>query len=484
MSRHSCPSRAGAVALASGLRTAALCLAGFGLVGLGNPAAATAQASRCDLRIQAPSRTSVGVPGGRGIYTTHLGGGTVTLACGTAVMTGDSAVHYETDQRAEMIGSVSYRDPTRTLSSNRLTYYETTGQVVATGDVKLVRLSTGARLNGPRVDFYRGAVPGGITRATGRPHLTIPPEQPGAESIEVDADVTELIGEAEAFARGNVVIGRSDFQATADSARFTALLGQLYGRPVIRARAIELVGDSIQTTFAAGNLDRVHAFGDASARGESIELDAPRIFVDVGVEDVERIEAFGDGRSLGGSTEFVIAGDSLDFAFTGGEVDSVSAVGRARAFQLATARDSGADLREPPAEVSDDQSWIEGDSIRAWFDPPRPPAAGGTGNPRIRRLRSLGDARSFFAAVRDSTQESRASRNYIIGESIDIGFLDGEPDAVTAIQAIGVFLEPGQGRPARAASRPGAPRPGGAAQQQPGGAQQAPPDERESEEPS
>jgi hypothetical protein len=275
--------------------------------------------------------------------------------------------------------------------------------------------------------------------------MIIPPEQPGAESIEVDADTTEFIGDTEAVARGNVVIGRSDFQATADSARFTALLGQLYGRPVIRARAIELEGDSIQTTFGAGTLDRVHAFGDARARGESIELDAPRIFVDVGAEDVERIEAFGEGRSLGGSTEFVIAGDSLDFAFTGGEVDSVSAVGASRAFQLATARDSATALREPAAEVSDESSWIEGDSIRAWFDPPRPPGAGGTGNPRIRRLRSLGDARSFFAAVRDSVQDPRASRNYIIGESIDIGFVEGEPDAVTALQAIGVFLEPGDG---------------------------------------
>lgn len=432
------------------MSTAAFCLAGFSLAALGCPASASAQASRCDLRIQAPSRTSVGVPGGRGIYTTHLGGGTVTLACGTAVMTGDSAIHYETDQRAEMIGSVSYRDTTRTLSSNRLTYYEPTGQVVATGDVRLVRLSTGARLDGPRADFFRGAVSGGRTRATERPHLTIPPEQPGAESIEVDADVIDLLGDSEAVARGEVVIGRSDFEATADSARFTALLGQLYGRPVIRARAIELVGDSIQTTFAAGSLDRVHAFGDASARGEAIELDAPRIFVDVGVENVERIEAFGDGRALGGSTEFVIAGDSLDFAFTGGDVDSVSAVGNSRAFQLATARDSAAGLREPPAEVSDEQSWIEGDSIRAWFDPPGPPPAGGTGNPRIRRLRSLGSARSFFAAVRDSTRETRASRNYIIGESIDIGFLGGEPETVTAIQAIGLFLEPGQGQPAAA----------------------------------
>lgn len=426
-------------------------MAALSLAVLGSPPSASAQASRCDLKIQAPNRTSVGAPGGRGIYTTHLGGGTVTLACGTAVMTGDSAVQFETEQRAEMIGSVTYRDTTRTLSSNRLTYYEKTGQVVATGNVKLVRLSTGARLEGPRVDFYRGAVAGGRTRATGRPHLIIPPEQPGGESIEVDADVTELLGEAEAFARGDVVIGRSDFEATADSARFTALLGQLYGRPVIRARAIDLVGDSIRTTFAAGDLDRVHAFGDARAQGESIELEAPRIFVDVGLEDVERIEAFGDGRSVGGSAEFIIAGDSLDFAFAGGDIDSVSAVGSSRAFQLATARDSAAGLVEPPAEVSDDRSWIEGDSIRAWFALPRPGAAGETGNQEIRRLRALGSARSYFAAVRDSAQDQRASRNYIIGESIDIGFLDGEPDTVTAGQAIGVFLEPGAARPTGAA---------------------------------
>lgn len=422
-------------------RSASILCAGACVVGLTAPDPAAAQ-QRCNLQINAPVRNSVAAPDAGGAYTHHLGGGTIRLRCGGAVMTGDSAVHYEAEERAEMIGNVSYRDTTRTLSARRLDYFERSSRVVATGDVELVRLSSGAELRGPRVTFLRGIGPESQTLATGRPHMTVPPQRgaaSGAEPVEVDADTTEFIGEELALARGDVVIERSDFDATADSARFEGELGRLYGRPRLTAEGAQMEGDSIHAVLADEGIERLHAFGSARVTSESVRLAGDEIEVRWSDGAITRIEVFGDDRSLAAGESFVVAGDSLDVAFTAGRPDSVTAVGDARTFQLETEIDSGVPLTEPTADVSGEGSWIRGDSVRVWLDPA---AAAGARDADIRRLRAVGDARSYFAAVRDSARTARASRNYILGSFVDIRFEDGEPIDVTAEQAIGVYLDP------------------------------------------
>lgn len=399
---------------------------------------------RCNLQINAPVRNSVASEEAGGGYTHYLGGGTIRLRCGTAVMTGDSAVHHEAEERAEMIGDVSYRDTIRTLSARRLDYYEANSRVVATGDVELVRLSSGARLRGPRVTFLRGLGAQGRTLATGRPHMTVPPRPGGAaggEPVEVDADETEFVGEDLALARGNVVIARSDFDATADSARFESDLGRLYGRPQLTAQGARMEGDSIHARLAEDGIERIRAFGNARVAGQSVRMAGEEIEVRWAAGEIARIEVFGAERSLAGGEAFLVAGDSLDVAFTTGRPDSVTAVGTARTFQLETELDPGAPLSEPAADLSRGKSWVQGDSVRAWFD--LAPAREDAGREAsIRRLKAIGDARSYSAAVRDTTRSPRESRNYILGAAVDIRFEDGEPVGVTAEQAIGVFLEP------------------------------------------
>lgn len=395
---------------------------------------------RCNLQINAPVRNSVASDEAGGAYTHYLGGGTIRLRCGGAVMTGDSAVHHEAEERAEMIGDVSYRDTIRTLSARRLDYHEANSRVVATGDVELVRLSSGARLRGPRVTFLRGLGARGRTLATGRPHMTVPPRA-GGEPVEVDADETEFVGEDLALARGNVVITRSDFDATADSARFESELGRLYGRPQLTAQGARMEGDSIHARLAEEGIERIRAFGNARVAGESVRMAGEEIEVRWAAGEIARIEVFGAERSLAGGEAFLVAGDSLDVAFTTGRPDSVTAVGTARTFQLESELDPGAPLSEPAADLSPGTSWVQGDSVRAWFEPA--PARGDAGREaNIRRLKAVGDARSYFAAVRDTARSPRESRNYILGATVDIHFEDGEPVGVTADQAIGVFLEP------------------------------------------
>lgn len=409
--------------------------------GLAAASPAAAQ-QRCNLQINAPVRNSVAAEGAGGAYTHYLGGGTIRLRCGGAVMTGDSAVHYEAEERAEMIGNVSYRDTTRTLSARRLDYFERSSRVVATGDVELVRLSSGAELRGPRVTFLRGLGPESRTLATGRPHMTVPPERgagSGGEPIEVDADTTEFIGEDLALARGDVVIEGSDFDATADSARFEGELGRLYGRPQLTAEGARMEGDSIHALLADEGLERLHAFGSARVTSESVRMAGSEIEVRWSEGAIARIEVFGPDRSLAAGESFIVAGDSLDVAFTAGRPDSVTAVGAARTFQLETEIDSGVPLTEPTADLSGGASWVRGDSVRVWLESAG--AAGGA-SANIRRLRAIGEARSYFAAVRDSARTTRQSRNYILGSSVDIRFDAGDPVDVTAEQAIGVYLDP------------------------------------------
>ncbi|MFW6089486.1 MAG: hypothetical protein ACODAB_07025, partial [Gemmatimonadota bacterium] len=324
----------------------------------------------------------------------------------------------------------------------------------------------------PRVSFFRAGAGGGVGRtlATGRPHMVMPPESRAGPPIEVDADEAEFLGDTVASARGDVTIHRPDFEATADSARFAGETGRLFGRPVVTARGMRLEGDSIHAGLASAGVDRLHAFGAARGEGETVELEAEEIliFTSSAEDEVERIEAYGD-RALARARAFLIAGDSIDMQFAAGRLDSVTATGVARSFQLAETygadaaevdTDGGDDegggeamaaLVEPETSLADDANWIEGDTIRAWFEARRGAAsdsaagAGDEDSASIRRLLAHGAARSYFAAVRDTAKSERPSRNYIIGERIDIRFADGEPAEVTADQAIGVFLEPSDG---------------------------------------
>ena len=442
------------------------------------PEAAPAQGvNRCPINIRrAGTRVERPDPEQAGAIKAFIGG-PVTVTCGDATMTGDSAEWRQVAETALMIGNVRYRDTTRTLSSNQLTFYGARDEVVATGDVRLVRTANRATLEGPRVSFTRTPFAGARTVATGRPRMTLPATRGGGSGPEtvVDADMAEFVGESEASARGNVEMIRGDITATAERAQFSEVQARavMYDSAVIRGQGFDLTGDSIVAGFELGELRSIHAFEEATASGERFRLAADQIRARLTADQVDVIWAFGEGRSLASSAEFTLAGDSIEFAFREGAADSVSAVGTAAAEQTppgtppqaAVPGDPLADdtaaaavsrpdlplgLNEPSLGLDPAASWIAGDTVRAWFEPdPSVPAGpaeedGGAGNARIKRLRALGDARSFFAAVRDTARSGEASRNYLLGSTIQIDFEAGEPKQLTGTDAIGVYLEPAE----------------------------------------
>ena len=390
-------------------------------------------------------------------------------------MSGDSAVWRQVEETGLMIGNVRYRDTTRTLNSERLTFYGARDEVVATEDVRLVRIANGAKLEGPRVSFTRTPFVGSRTVATGRPRMTLPATRTGrgaGPETVVDADVAEFVGESEASASGEVVMTRGAIRATAARASFseTAARAVLYEDAVISGEGFDLSGDSISAGFEFGEIRSIHAFEQATASGQRFRLLADQIRARLEGDQVEMIWAFGEGRSLASSARLTLAGDSIEFAFMDGVADSVSAVGAAAAEQETGPTDpltaspgpvaipgeiqaegdslveAASDLVEPALGIAPGSSWIAGDTVRAWFEPDPTvivdPASQESGNARIRRLRALGGARSFFAAVRDSTRSLDPSRNYLLGSTIQIDFEGGEPQTLSGTDAIGVYLEP------------------------------------------
>jgi hypothetical protein len=298
----------------------------------------------------------------------------------------------------------------------------------------------------------------------------------------VDADVAEFVGESEATASGDVVMTRGAIRATAARASFseTAARAVMYDGAVISGEGFDLTGDSISAGFEYGEMRSIHAFEEATASGERFRLRADQIRARLAGDQVEMIWAFGDGRSLASSGRLTLAGDSIEFAFIEGLADSVSAVGTAAAEQemegaappemegaappaspvdtslvpapipgeADTLAEARVDLVEPDLGIDPGSSWIAGDTVRAWFEPDPEaavdPASAEEGRARIRRLRAIGAARSFFAAVRDSIRSRDPSRNYLLGGTIQIDFVDGEPQTLSGTDAIGVYLEPAE----------------------------------------
>jgi len=422
-------------------------------------------------------------------YVTHVWGG-MRWTCGTAVMTADSAVRYDLERRVEMFGDVRYRDTIRTLESDRLDFFEDEDRMIAIGNVLLTRLTSGSTLRGPHVTFLRAV--SGIaerTAATGRPHMVLLPE-PDREGqpVDVDADRVDMFGERVSWAWGSVVIQRPDVYAEADSAFFDMDGGQgiLYGSAFARREDLELEGDSIRLAFSEEKLEEVRALGAGRALGEEFEIVAEEIRAHLENSELDAVWAFGPGRSIAASGSYVLGADSLRIIATAGRLDTIIAVGQGSAIEV-----ENPDLSAGEPETREDGNWVVGDTLFIVFAPPPlpeeehvstpagetpdegeraesvvsgegapaepaqaerapaapPDSADSAGRQEIESLLAIGAARSLYLVQQESEPNAPPSRNYLIGERIEVEFVDGKARRVRAERAIGVYLEPGAAPP-------------------------------------
>ena len=169
------------------------------------------------------------------------------------------------------------------------------------------------------------------------------------------------------------------------------------------------------------------------------------VVAEIAAGQVERLWSFGTGRSIAASGTFQLAGDSIEFSLTAGRIDSIASVGTASSVETA-AYVPGAPLAEAEKGLDPGSNWLTGDTIRAYFAVPQADSLmpQSVADPTPERLLALGSARSFYASVRDSTRSAAPSRNYLLGNRIEVLFEDGEPSQVIAKDAIGIYLEPSE----------------------------------------
>jgi hypothetical protein len=346
-------------------------------------------------------------------------------------------------------------------------------------------------MTGPRADYLR-AVPGlrsrAQLRATSRPHITLvqmdttapglrpggaatpaPTTPPGTQAgtapatkpdtTIVDANTVFMDGDSLIYASGRVVVTRPDLTATSDSLALdrAAERARFIGKPVMRGsgdRAFTLTGAVIDIYSRERKLERVLSRRDAKVISEDIELTADTLDLRIRNDLLEQAFAFGTRRARAVSTAQDMTADSIEILMPGQRIREVRASGTAFAQS------------EPDTTkiTSTERDWIRGDTIIAMFDSIA--AADTTTKPRIRELRSLVAASSYYQIPPDDTTQSCPKINYSRGDRIIVVFDSQTVQRVSvqdSVNADGVYLEclpPGADTTARAVGSPspGAPR--------------------------
>ena len=440
----------------------------------------------CNLVYQTGEWVSVGVEGQRVINAS----GPLLVQCTNGEqLRADSAVLFEAINEVHLYRRVDYQDPTRSLTSDYATYNGNTGRLWATGSVVFTDKQRGSTLRGPNLEYYRAAQgrPEAQAIATERPHLTVAPRGGRArEPMEVDADRITTVGERFVTAEGNVFIDGKEMDAWAADAHYDADQERLELRRNARAKGerYELTGDFIETKLTEGALEQVTSRGNARLVEERMRVTGPQLQLFFARDSLQRLVSGrapgaegAQPRSVALARGFRMEADSLEAITPGQRVRTVVAVGKAEGQSWDTTRVAGPDPADPAAPDTvagipfGEQDLIFADTIIGYFRDdsavalPAPadtaaadtvpadtvrPVQRDTGEAELERLLAFGDARSLYRLrpSREEAADPNAKRgiNYVIGDTIDLTFTDGEVD-VANVRGLkrGVYLDPIEG---------------------------------------
>ena len=462
------------------------------------PAAAVAQ-NNCDLVYQQGNWTSVGEEGQRIINAS----GPLLVRCSAGEeLRADSAVLYEAIDEVHLFRRVDYQDPGRALTSDYATYNGGTGRLWATGSVVFTDKGRGSTLRGPNLEYFRPVQgrPEAQAIATERPHLTVAPRSGRQrDPMEVDADRITTVGENHVTATGNVVIEGKQMDAWAEEAYYDGDTERMELRRNARAKGerYELTGDYIEAELAEGALEEVLSRGSSRLVEERMRVTGPQLRLFFARDSLQRLVSGhapgGDtlGRSVALARGFRMEADSLEALTPGQRVRQVTAIGTAAGESWDTLQVAGPDPADAAAPDTvaglalGERDLIFADTIIGFFRsdsagadsaagdsarpaPPRPAQAdsipSGDAPPdsvarppgavradsteaELERMLALGSARSLYR-LRPSREEQEDSArkpgiNYVIADTIELTFLDGEVDVAT-VRGLkrGVYLDP------------------------------------------
>ncbi|HEV2734595.1 MAG TPA: OstA-like protein, partial [Longimicrobiaceae bacterium] len=485
------------------------------------PTYGAAQAGSCELvnsrQLNRQDMGGFAVVAVAGPLRVQCQGGTTLLA--------DSAMVYEASNEVQLFGRVDYRDPTRTLTSNYATYSSTTGRLYATGNVVFTDIARGSTLRGPELEYFRAMAgrPQAQVIAGQRPHLTVVPagNARNREPLQIDGDRITTVGETFFSASGNVVIHRTDLDASAAEATHdgTAQTLNLRGNARISGERFDLSGETVDATLPQNRLERVVARRDAQLASEKLRVDGPEIQLFFANDLLQRLVTRrlggvptsgagapsgaaaapaagrtgrgGEERPLVAATGLLLEADSVEAVLPGQVLERVIAVGRAHGETVDTAGQPRAAAgprarmaKQPrPAEpgITRDRDWVLGDTITGFFARrdsaavaaarTAARAAGDTARSpeeevELERVVARGSARSFYR-VREEGERiaGRPGMNYLVAREIELTLEGGELDVADArgLQR-GVYLDPtpvnAAGAAPPAGAQPGAAQPG------------------------
>ena len=244
-----------------------------------------------------------------GQFNTFVGGGVDAVCVGSDQrVLSDSAEQFGDEKRLILIGHAHYTEKRVKLDADRMTYFTGEERILAEGNV-VGRTSTGTRFTGPRANYLRAA-PGvraaSRLEADSRPHVWLSAKDAGGEgkdSVSVEADRVTSENDSLVYAKGRVIIDRSDLIATADSAAMDngKEIARLFYSPKIVGRgahSFTLVGNVIEAWSKQRQLERVKSGGAAKAVSEEITLTADTIDLRLHDQKLDRAFAWGGRRAL------------------------------------------------------------------------------------------------------------------------------------------------------------------------------------------
>ena len=392
-------------------------------------------------------------------------GGGVEAICGNRSVKSDSATYFDARGQLYLFGNVLYEDGRRTLEADSAVYFEAEERVRADGHVVLTDPAQGSKLTGPIVHYYPQTESRPFERifAPGRPHLTFVSAEAGASDttpFEVDADHIHIHGDSVVGAFGEVIAVRGELTAFADSMELDGASDefQLLGEPSMQTTDMLLEGDTIVVFLDQNSVREIRAWPNGSARSREMSLTAPSLRFFVEADQIERaIASPGDSARGGGAVEratdepwarsesqdYTLVADSIEILRPGGQLEQLTAVGRARAASTTPVA---------AADSAFGNDWLVGDTISGYFAAPNAGivdtagASDAPGQPgaQLERLVASGSARALYHLTQEAGgNAARPGINYVIGRIVTLWLADGEVQEAQVIgPSTGVYLEP------------------------------------------
>lgn len=395
-------------------------------------------------------------------------GGGVEAFCGNRSVRADSATYFQGRGELYLYGNVFYEDESRTLEADSAVYYENEARVRADGHVVLTDVTGGSTLTGPVLHYYPQTEGRPVERifAPGRPHLTFQAEGSGAneaQPFEVDAERIHIYSDSVVAAAGEVVAIRGELTALGDSMDLDLGRDELWllGGPSMQVSDMTLEGDTIRVLLDESRVREILAWPNGSAVGSDMSMAAPllRFYVEDGdigravASPMDRADAATIDRpadmpwARAESQDYVLLADSIEIRRPGGQLDRLTAVGRARATSTQPA---------VPGDSAIGNDWIVGDTITGYFVPAEGayadtaaaadsvPGPSGQRQAQLERLVATGSARALYHLIDDrGVDSSRPGVNYVMGRVVTLRLEAGEVREARVIgPSTGLYLEP------------------------------------------